>query len=109
MDNNSKLDQLMMDLIVHGGAAKSGYIEAVQLAKEENHDGIAALLKEADKNFEEAHKIHFEILNLESDKKSSMQQLMLIHAEDQLNSAEIFKVLSEEMIELYKIVMSIKQ
>ncbi|MDQ0361477.1 PTS lactose/cellobiose transporter subunit IIA [Breznakia pachnodae] len=97
-----------MNLIVNGGAAKSGYIEAIRLAKGGNFDDIQDLWNESNQAVEIAHKTHFEMLNSGLEAGTAMEKLLLIHAEDQLNSAEIFKVISEEMVDLYKIIEALK-
>lgn len=108
MAENSKFEELVMSLIIYGGSAKSGYIEAIRLAKKGSFDKIEKLWNESNHAYEEAHKTHFEILNGELSPSSMMEKLLLIHAEDQMNSAEIFKVISEEMVDLYKIIEKIK-
>ena len=101
-------EEYVMGLIVNGGSAKSGYIEAIRLAKDGKYDEIEDLWKEANDAFEEAHKTHFEMLNAGLKAQTPMEEMMLIHAEDQLNSAEIFKVIAEEMVNLYKVIDTLK-
>lgn len=95
-------EESVMQLIINGGSAKSGYINAIDLAKAGKMDEIQSVLDEANTMFENAHKVHFQMLSSEAKPESAMENMLLIHAEDQLNSAEIFKVIADEMIDMYK-------
>lgn len=99
-------EEAVMSLITNGGMAKSAYIETIRAAKEGRYEEVEALWSEANEAFEEAHKTHFEMLGEGVEANTPMEKMLLIHAEDQLNSAEIFKVVSEEMVDLYKTVNS---
>lgn len=108
VENKVDYEQYVMNLIVNGGAAKSGYIEAIHLAKDGKYEAIEKLWDESNKAFEEAHKTHFKMLNAELNAQTPLEKMLLIHGEDQLNSAEIFKVISEEIVSLYKIIDTLK-
>lgn len=95
-------EEAVMSLITNGGLAKSAYIEAIRAAKEGRFEEVEDFWTEANEAFEEAHKTHFEMLGAGTEANTPMEKMLLIHAEDQLNSAEIFKVVSEEMVDLYK-------
>lgn len=104
----TSFEECVMELIVNGGAAKSGYIEIIGLAKNGKYDEIQSLLDASNKAFEEAHKTHFKMINSEMRIETPMEKMMLIHAEDQMNSAEIFKVVSEELVSLYQYIDTLK-
>lgn len=71
-----EMEYICFQLIANSGAAKSSFIEAIQLAKAGN-------LKEAT-----GEKIGF--------------SLLFMHAEDQMASTEIIQLLSKEFIDLYQ-------
>lgn len=85
-------------LISASGTAKSMYIEAIQMAKKGEFDKAADLIKEGEKCFLQGHKAHSEMLT----DLTSFTNLLLVHAEDQMMSAETIKILAEEIIDLYK-------
>lgn len=96
------LELICFQLITAAGAAKSNYIEAIQKAKTGDFKGAEELIIEGDKMAREGHQPHAELIQKEAAGEDLHMGLILTHAEDQMASAEIFKVMAEEMIELYK-------
>jgi len=85
------------------GTARSNYIEAIQKAKAGDFDGANAMIKEGDDMFVEGHHAHAELLKYEAEHgQGSAVSLIILHAEDQLMSAEGFKTIALEFIDLYK-------
>lgn len=91
-----------MKLIAHVGEAKSKYIEAISKAKEANYEEAQKLCVEGDLAFNQGHKVHQELLTRMANGEVLDIDLLLIHAEDQLMSTELFRTLSREFIDLYK-------
>ena len=81
---------------------KAVYIEAIQKAKEGKWEEIDELFKTGDEAFNEGHDAHMGLLTKEAEGKSEGVNLLLLHAEDQLMSAEGFKTVALEMIDVYK-------
>ena len=78
------------------------FIEAIQEAKEGRLNEARAMIEEGQKIFVEGHHAHAELIQKEANGEMPTIGLLLIHAEDQLMSAESFKILSEEFIDLYE-------
>ena len=77
-----------------------------QVLKEELRDRIVdaakkELLAKGDKNFAEGHDVHLELLGREAE-GAAVACLLVMHAEDQLMSAEAFKLVAQELIDVYK-------
>ncbi|WP_416325391.1 PTS lactose/cellobiose transporter subunit IIA [[Eubacterium] hominis] len=104
MDN---LELICFRIITAVGTARSLFIEAIQEAK--NGDFIKAkeLIEEGDKCFVEGHKAHAQLIQREASGDTINVSLLLLHAEDQLMSADGFKTIAEEMIELHKLISKI--
>ena len=95
----------VMALITNGGSAKSEYIKAIKCARNGKFEEAEKACENASKMYEQAHSVHFSMIGREDmPPAKQMERLLLIHAEDQLNSAETFKVLSEEFIGLYRMI-----
>lgn len=90
------------EIISTTGAAKSNYIEAIQLAAEGMYEEAERKVEEGTNIFIEGHRSHAELIQKEASGDSITMNLLLTHAEDQLMSAEIFKVMANEMIRLHK-------
>lgn len=102
-------ENLIMELVVNGGAAKSGYIEAIHFAREGDYEGAAKATMEAGEAYKRAHDLHFKMISEGIDAAGAIERLLLIHAEDQLNSAETFKEVSMDMIDLYQAIRQLSE
>ena len=84
------------------GGARSCFVEAIQLAKKKDFEGAEKLIKEGEALFTEGHKAHAKLVQQEASGEKVDVVLLLVHAEDQLMSAEAFKILANEFIDVYK-------
>jgi len=97
------LELIAFNIISSVGTARSSYIEAIQKAKEGDFEAAEALIKEGDEVFVEGHNAHAGLLQQEAEGgPGSTLSLLILHAEDQLMSAEGFKTIAQEFIEVYK-------
>ncbi len=97
-----ELELAAFQIISAVGTARSCYIEAIQKAKKGDFDGAKKLIDEGDEMFVEGHHAHAELLKKEAEGNINVIKLLIIHAEDQLMSAEGFKTIALEFIDLYK-------
>lgn len=93
---------ILFNIIASVGSARSSYIEAIQLAKENEMEAAHAKMLEGDEMFQEGHKAHATLISKEASGEKVAFSLLLVHAEDQLMSAEAFKILSQEFIDVYQ-------
>lgn len=96
------LELISFQIISAVGTARSYYIEAIREAKEGNFQQAEAYLDEGKKIFVEGHHAHTDLIQQEANGNKVDFQLLLMHAEDQLMSAEAFGILAEEFIDVYK-------
>ena len=82
-----------MQIITNTGRAKSSYIEAIQKAKKGDLGGAEISMNEGDDLYAQAHEVHTSLIQF---------SLILMHAEDQMASTEMAKVMAREFIELYR-------
>ena len=99
---SEELELACFNIITHVGTARSNYIGAIQLAKEGKFEEAENLIAEGEKEFVEGHHAHADMLTKEANGELGNAGVLLIHAEDQLMSAEAFKIIAEEFIDLYK-------
>lgn len=100
MDVNEELAMTAFRIIAAVGSARSSYIEAIHAAKDGDFERADELMKEGGEMFLEGHDVHTELVQREAQGDPVVCTLMLTHAEDQLMSAESFKIIAEEMIDL---------
>lgn len=96
------IELIAFKIISTVGTARSIYIEAIQAAKDKNFKKAEELIKEGEAVFVEGHHAHAELVQKEASGEATTLSLLLIHAEDQLMSAEGFKIVAEEFIDVYK-------
>lgn len=95
------MEEVCLSIITNVGTARSDFIEAIQLAKAGDIGGAKELMQHGHQCFIKGHERHAELISLEASGTNLNVGLLLIHAEDQLMSAEGFSILAEEFIELY--------
>lgn len=96
------LELIAFQIISAVGTARSCYIEAIQEAKKGNYEVAERLIKDGDEAFVEGHDAHAGLLQKEAAGEGGNINLLILHAEDQLMSAEGFKTIALEFIEVYK-------
>lgn len=90
-------------IIATVGSAKSQYIEAIQKAKEGDIEGAKALVESGTKDFDDGHAAHLSLLQQSAiDNGNVTFSLILVHAEDQLMQAESFRIIAEDLIDVYE-------
>ena len=85
---DEKFELACFQIITYVGTARTHFINAIHCAKEGKYDEAAELIKQGDEAFSLGHNAHADLLTM--------------HAEDQLMSAESFRILADEFIALYK-------
>lgn len=98
------IELISFQIISAVGSARSYYIEAMRQAREGNFVQAEELLEKGKKDFAEGHSAHTELLQREASGDPVGFRLILMHAEDQLMSAEQFGILAVEFIETYKMI-----
>ncbi len=103
------LEMICFQIISNVGAARSSYIEAIQKAKQGDFEGALECVEAGQKQFLVGHEAHFELIQREAKGENVGGSLILVHAEDQLMSAEQFKIIAEEMIESYRRIAALEK
>lgn len=84
------------------GMARSSYIESIQEAKKGNFAKARDMIIEGEQSFLQGHEVHAKMIQQEASGNKIEPCLLLLHAEDQLMSAEGFKIIADEMIQNYE-------
>lgn len=96
------MEMLAVQMITFVGTARSCYLEAIHAAKKGDMEKAEALMQEGKENFTQGHHAHADILTKEADGEPVAFSMILMHAEDQLMSAEGFRMIAEEFIDVYR-------
>lgn len=95
------IELICFQIISAVGMARSSFIEAIKEARKFNFENAATKIKEGDEYFVKGHQCHAELIQQEASGNHLQPNLLLIHAEDQMMSAETIKILAEELIYNY--------
>ena len=98
-----ELETLCMELITAVGTARSCYIEAIHYAKDGQYEEAKKSMEEGQRCFVEGHDVHLKMLAMQAEDRLNFN-LLILHAEDQMMSAETFGILAEEFLDLYQII-----
>lgn len=93
-----------LKIITEVGSARSYFIEAIRSAKSNDFVSAIEQLELGDKHYISGHREHTNLVFQESQGEGVEMTLLLTHAQDLLMSAEAFKILATEFIDLYKLI-----
>ncbi|MGM9613531.1 MAG: PTS lactose/cellobiose transporter subunit IIA [Butyricicoccus sp.] len=96
------MESICFEIITCVGSAKSCFVESIGLAKEGKFEEARAKIAEGDSYFVEGHHAHADLIAKEADGQTVPLSMILMHAEDQLMSAETARIYALEFIELYE-------
>ncbi len=95
-------EQVVINLIVNSGSARSSAIEAIQYAKAGNMEKAENSLQEAKETINGAHHSQTELIQGEIRGEQTPVNLLMVHAQDHLMSALVIIDLAQEFIDVYK-------
>lgn len=96
------MELICFQIIAASGGAKSAYIAAIDAAKKGDFEEAAVQMKNGEEFMNQGHEPHAQLIQQEAAGNSAPLSLLLLHAEDQMMGAEQFKVLAQEIIDVYK-------
>lgn len=97
-----EMQGVAFQIIAAVGEAKSSYVEAMALARKGEFESAKALIVQGDKMYSEASHYHLGLVQREAQGEQLPFSLILMHAEDQLLTTEVVKLMAIEIIELRK-------
>lgn len=98
------IELLSFQMISFNGSARSCFVEAIMAAKEGDFERAEQLMAEGEEQFIEGHRVHAQLIQKEASGEATTVNLLLIHAEDQMMSAELLKIIAAELIDIHKII-----
>lgn len=104
--SNINWELVSMEIIANVGYAKSNAIMAIDLAKKSKFNEASKLIEEANEKMVIAERQHMDIIVAEAQGVQHPFKVLFIHAEDQMLTTQVLIKLSEEFIEIYKIIKS---
>lgn len=102
------LEMLPFQIIANVGTARSMYVEAVEQAKEGDIEQARAMLEEGETYFVTGHDSHLKIFTHELTADDMKYLPLIIHAEDQLMSAEGMKIVCEQLVDMQEEILQLR-
>ncbi len=99
---NMNYQEIILQIIISGGNAKSYAMEAIMKSKEGDISEAKRLISKANEELGNAHKIQTELIQDEAGGKSVEVTLLMVHAQDHLMNAITIRDLSREFVDLYE-------
>lgn len=98
----NELELVAFEIISNVGMGKSLAIEAIREARKANYEEAYKKIEEATEFLLQGHHAHATLIQKEASGEKLEFSLIIMHAEDQLISAETIKDLAIEIIEVHK-------
>lgn len=101
------MEEIILNIIMHSGEARSHSLEAITLAKAGEFDKAREAIIKADEELGYAHSSQTSLIQGEAASDKIEFSLLLVHAEDHLMTTMTFKDLAVEIIEIHEKISSI--
>ena len=101
------IEQIVMNIIIYSGDARSYLYEALRNVKKGNYERIDELIDNANEAIGKAHDIQTELLQQEAEGKPLNVSILFVHSQDHLMTTISEKNMILEIIELRKVVNSL--
>jgi PTS system cellobiose-specific IIA component len=101
------MEEVILNIIMHSGEARSYSMEAITLAKTGNFNEARELIVKADEELGYAHSSQTSLIQGEATNDNIEFSLLLVHAQDHLMTTMTFKDLAVELVEVYEKINSI--
>lgn len=102
------MEEIILNIIMHSGEARSYSIEAISLAKNGSFHEARELIIKADEELGYAHNSQTSLIQGEAARDKIEFSLLLVHAQDHLMTTMTFKDLAVELIEVHEKISSIQ-
>lgn len=96
------VEEIVMNLVVNSGAARSLAMEAIALAESGSTADAQAKLEQAREMIAKAHNFQTELISGEANGEQHEVSLILVHGQDHLMTAMVVIDLAEKFIKLYE-------
>lgn len=97
------MEEIIMNLIVNGGDARSKAMMAIQSAKTGDIAKARELMTEASESLDKAHDYQTNLIQNEAAGNKVELSLLMIHAQDHLMNAMTVRDLAQEFIDMYEL------
>ena len=99
---NTEMENIIMNLIVDAGSARSYAMDAIRLAREGSFDEAEESLRAANEDLANAHHSQTDLIQQAARGEEVEINLFMVHAQDHVMTAMLAKDMASEIVELHK-------
>ncbi|MBY4797503.1 PTS lactose/cellobiose transporter subunit IIA [Collinsella sp. AGMB00827] len=108
-EEKEELQLICFEIISYVGMAKSCFINAVRQAHAGDFDAADAAIAEGDEAYGKGHDAHMRLLQADAaGEREPVAPLILLHAEDQMASAETVRIMATELMVVHRELAALK-
>jgi PTS system cellobiose-specific IIA component len=96
------LENMIMELLVHAGSARSHAMMALQQARRGDFAAAEQAMAQSRQAVSQAHGMQTELIGMDEGCGKILVTLITVHAQDHLMNAMVIQDLAIDMIELYR-------
>ncbi|WP_315072299.1 PTS lactose/cellobiose transporter subunit IIA [uncultured Clostridium sp.] len=102
------MEEIIMNLIVNGGDARSNAMNAIEHAKAGEIEKARELIVEANEALDRAHDYQTKLIQEEAEGNKTEVSILMVHAQDHLMNAMTITDIANEFIQMYEVFENIK-
>ncbi|MDF2678456.1 MAG: phosphotransferase system cellobiose-specific component [Bacillota bacterium] len=95
-------EEIIMNIIINGGSARSHSMEAIHYAKIGNFPEARLSLIKAEDDLLMAHNVQTSLIQNEASGNKIEVSLLMVHAQDHLMNAITIKDIAQEFVDMYE-------
>ena len=95
-------EELVMELLVNAGQARSDAMEAIRCAGQKDWQGATQLMASSESACLQAHKIQTALISQDEGCGKIKVNLILVHAQDHYMTSQLARDLIEELINVFE-------
>lgn len=96
------MEEIVMNLIVNGGDARSNAMSAIEHAKDGEIGRARELIVEANEALDRAHDYQTKLIQEEAEGNKTEVSILMVHAQDHLMNAMTITDMANEFIHMYE-------
>lgn len=101
------MELISFQIIAAVGGARASFMDAMKSAREGDFEKASECINQGEAQMTEGHKAHMEVLTMQANGEDIPFDLLLVHAEDQMMNTETIRIMAEEIISLYKMILKV--
>ena len=105
---DEEMEMICFQIISCVGTAKSCYFNSIAKAEEGDFEAAEELIKQGDEAYAGGHDVHMQLLTSEANGERKSTPLLLLHAEDQMASAETCKLMAQNFAKVHRELLELK-